>query len=212
MYLFLTDILCSINALGVTISSDLSWDEHITNVINKTAYTIRLIKHLGTWLKTQDLLKIVTSKFFGITYYASPVWMVPDLGHKNWTKLTRQHYKALRAAYKDRAFKFSRRELDLMSKRATPAQWGYYSTAKCAIGLMSKNNTRIARCLNANAYVNDRLPGKAKFSDKSKLKVGKQSIVNRLVFMNSLDFNWYKTDLSDDCLRKNLKKNFIISL
>jgi len=196
-------------ALGVTISSDLSWDEHITNVINKTSYTIRLIKHLGTWLKTEDLLKIVTSKYFGITYYASPVWMTPDIGNKNWTKLMRQHYKALRAAYKDRAFKFRRRELDSMSKRATPVQWGCYSTAKCAIGLMRKNNTRIAHCLNANVYTNDRLPGKARFSDKSKMKVGRQSIVNRLTFMNSIDFPWYKTEISDDQLRINLKRTFI---
>jgi len=53
-----------------------------------------------------------------------------------------------------------------------------------------------------------RLLGKARFTDSSKLKVGKQSIVNRLTFMNMIDFPWYDINISDDILRRNLKQNF----
>jgi len=130
--------------------------------------------------------------------------MVPTLGNRNWNKLGWQHYKAFQSAYKDRSFKYSRLKLDSMSSRLTPKQRGQYSTAKCAVGLVKKNNTEIGKFIRDNIYVNDRLPGKAKFTDRSKLKVGKQSIVNRLTFMNSIDFPWYDISISDDLLRRNL--------
>jgi len=43
------------------------------------------------------------------------------------------------------------------------------------MGQMEEKNTRIGRCLNADVYVNDRFPGKAKFSGRSRQKVGKQN-------------------------------------
>jgi len=38
----------------------------------------------------------------------------------------------------------------------------------------------MAEKLLQETYVNDRCPGRAKFSDKSKLKIGRQSLPNRL--------------------------------
>jgi len=35
-------------------------------------------------------------------------------------------------------------------------------------------------------------------------------IVNKLTFMNTIDFRWYDIYSSDDILRKNLKRNFIL--
>jgi len=69
--------------------------------------------------------------------------------------------------------------------------------------LVKKNNTRIGKLIRENIYINDRLPGKARFTDRSKL--GKQSIVNRLTFMNMSDFPWYDINVRDDILRRNLK-------
>jgi len=44
----------------------------------------------------------------------------------------------------------------------------------------------MAEKLLQETYVNDRCPGRAKFSDKSKLKIGRQSLPNRLKFFKEI--------------------------
>jgi len=68
-------------------------------------------------------MKIITSKFFGQLYYASPVWMTNGLRSSSWKALNRAHYRALRAAFKDRNCEMHKEDLNRLSKRATPSQW-----------------------------------------------------------------------------------------
>ena len=59
---------------------------------------------------------------------------------------------------------------------------------------------------------NDRQPGKAKFIDNFRLKIGEQSIMNRIVpIFSKIDYNWIRM-ISDDVVRVNLKKNFLSAL
>jgi len=46
---------------------------HDDPILNRTAYTMKLIKHLKRWLKFDGCLKVVTSKYFGMACYGSPV-------------------------------------------------------------------------------------------------------------------------------------------
>lgn len=82
--------------------------------------------------------------YFGQTYYCSPVWLNDALSHVNWNRMRSQHYRALRAAFGDYKCKMSRDLLNQLSARATPRQWSYYITAKTAIGLILKSDTRLA--------------------------------------------------------------------
>jgi len=57
-------------------------------------------------------------------------------------------------------------------------------------------------------YINDRCPRRDKFFDTSRLKIGRQSLTNRLDFMNiNINFDWIG-EFSDDYLRTNLKRQF----
>jgi len=77
----------------------------------------------------------------------------------------------------------SRDQLNQLSARATPRQWSYYITAKTATGLILKSDTRLAEELQKSAHINDRSPGRATFSDTSRLKIGRNQFKNRLKHM-----------------------------
>jgi len=155
------------------------------------------------------MLRVVTSHYFGQSYYCSPVWLNDALSHINWNRMRSQHYRALRAAFGDYKRKMSHDLLDRLSARATPRQWSYYITAKTAIGLYLKSDTRLAEDLRSNAFINDRAPGSATFSDLSRLKVGRNQFKNRLKHMSMLKFNWTNNP-SDNFIRTQLKKTFFI--
>jgi len=195
-------------ALGVILSKDLSWEEQVKSQISKTNKLIHSIRHLGRWLKTDDLLKVITSKYFGTMYYASPLWMTSNMPRKTLAQLNRQHYRALRAAFKDRKCKMSKDELNVLSGRATPEEWSKYTVASTVIKMMAISITPMAEKLRKRAYINDRCPGRATFIDRSKNKIGKQSLPNRLSFFKDIKFNWCNSNISEDKLRQELKKAF----
>jgi len=91
----------SIKALGFQLSSNLKWDEHVDTILSKTAYIIKLVKHLKKWLNIDDCLKVATSKYFGLAYYGAALWMTPGLSSNLWKRLASQHYRAMRASLGD---------------------------------------------------------------------------------------------------------------
>jgi hypothetical protein len=199
----------SIKALGVIVTDTLDWTDHVDQVIDRTSHTIRRIRFLSKWLTKDELLQLVTSQYFGIVYYASPVWM-GSLKATNWRRLNTSHYRAIRSALKDFRKRKKRSELDEESKRATPLEWSKYCIASTVIKLYNRSDTRIGELLRTSAYVNDRLPYKAKFLDTSRMKIGRQSLPSRIgpLFAN-ISFNWIDPLISDDFLRQHLKKEFI---
>jgi len=200
-----------IKALGVTITSDLNWNTHVQNQTNKTNRLISSIKFLGKWLKTEDLLKVITSKYYGTMYYAAPVWMAPTMSYQTLKQLNRQHYRALRAAYKDRKCEMSKETLNSLSGRATPRQWAKYIVASTTIKMFQNGTTPMSEKLRKRVYINDRFPGKGTFHDISRTKIGRQSLPNRLDFLREINFDWTnaKEPISKDKLRIALKKTFI---
>jgi len=197
-----------IKALGIIITKNLCWSKQISSQINKTNRLISSVRHLGRWLKDDDLLKVITSKYFGTIYYAAPVWMTTTLDNKSYKMLNRQHYRALRAVYKDRKCIMSKEDLNSRSCRATPYEWSRYIVASTVIKMMGNSTTPMADKLRRTAYINDRCPGRASFTDISKRKIGRQTLPNRLGFFKDIKFNWCNEDISDDKLQRELKKTF----
>jgi len=196
-----------IKALGVTISHNLKWEKHISNVICKTSKTINSIRFLRRYITNEDALKITTSKYFGQSYYAASVWLNNNLSYNLWERLDRQHYRAIRAAIGDYKKKVPRSVLNIISKRATPKEWANYSSASTAIALYNQNNTRIGTELRNHGYINDRKPHRAIFPDVSKRMLGRHSFKNRLQQMSMLNFDWIQ-ESSKDVIRMRLKRTF----
>ncbi len=140
----------------------------------------------------------MTTQYFSIVFYASPVW-IGSLSSKAWTRLNSAHYRALRAVLKDFKKRKKRSVIDKESGRATPSQWGSYILASTSVKLYTASDTRIAKLLRETAYVNDRLPFRPKFIDRSRLKNRQASssisdwtlVLQDLVWLGQYDLRWH---------------------
>jgi len=69
---------------------------------------------------------------------------------------------------------------NIISKWAPPRMWSQDMTASTAIKLSNKSDTRQSEELRRSSYINDRVPRRAKFTNSSSKKIGRESIKNRL--------------------------------
>ena len=122
-------------------------------------------------------------------------------------KLNSLHYRILRLATGDWRIKTKRSELDKLG-RVKPMQFARYSTAGLVIKTIRNNKPRnLSDILQKTLYCERRKPGRLRFFDNSKTKLGFQSIDNRLTSVFAeLDFDHYP-HITDHSLRINLKKS-----
>ncbi len=162
---------------------------------------------LSKRLDKEDILRLVTVQYYSILYYASPLW-IGSLQSISWRRINIAHYRALRSAVGFKSKSMKRSELDSETKRAKPLEWAKYIMSSTVIKLYNKSDTNIAKILRNSAYVSNRLPLHAKFIDRSRLCVGRQTLPYRIGHLFSkISFDWI-VNLSDDALRKSLKKEF----
>ena len=149
-------------------------------------------------MSLHELMKLVTFQYLSIVHYPSALW-IGSLDSKSWKRINSAHYSAFRAAIGFTRYSSSRSEIDKLTKRATPVEWAQYSVALTIIKLFNQSDTNIMQALQEAVYVNDRMPGKGRFVDRLRLKVGKQSLPNRIrLFFFKTSFDWAGFHLSDD--------------
>jgi len=198
-----------LKVLGVKFQYNLNWDNHLNNITVKARAVLSKLKFLSRLIDQESIRRVVTTHFFGLIYYASPVWLTEQTTSRQWKMLNSMHYRALRTSAKDYHYRYSKEELNLLFGRATPLQWMQYTSAKIAITLYNlSTGPPLTNKLKESSYINDRRPGMAIIIDKSRLRIGKQSIVNRLKCLGKINFNW-TNGITKDSLRINLKRTFI---
>jgi len=96
----------------------------------------------------------------------------------------------MRIVIRDMYNQISRKDIDKIGKQSTPHQWMLYCNSKKAIALtnLSANGPRLSDKLVKHCYVNDRIPGVGTFQDYSRLKIGRNSLVNRLPMLRKVNF------------------------
>jgi len=199
-----------IKVLGLVFDYNLGWKTHMESVKNKSRAVMSKLKFLARHVDTECMKRVVTTHFFGMLYYSSPVWWTEISTASDTKTLNSLHYKCLRIASKDHHHRRQKSELNQLFNRATPLQWRNYSCAKMAITLMNlgEEGPPMSLRLKHASYKNDRLPGLASMIDSSRLRIGKHSLPNRLLCLKRVKFKW--TDgIDKDNLRINLKKTFI---
>jgi len=197
----------SMKALGVTLSHNLNWELHISNIMAKTSRTIHSIKFLRRYIPTACALKVASSQYLGQAYYGASVWLNKTLNYSQWDRLNRQHYRVIRAAVGDFSRRIPRAVLDIIAKRATPKEWSSYINSSTAIKLYNLQNTRIGKQLKDTGYINERRPDRAIFIDDSKKLIGQHQMKNRLQCLNDVQFPW-TNGISNETLRRQLKTTF----
>jgi len=199
----------AMKVLGVYFENTLTWNVQLQKVIKKAKVAIMKMKYLSRYIDAEGMKKILTSHFYGLIYYATPMWLGQMTNERTWKMLESVHYKALRTSINDHRGLWSKEDLDSALNRAKPKAWMQYCSAKMAIQLMNLQGRGppISTKLINQQYVNDRMPNRTKIYDASMKKVGKHSFRNRLGFFHKVNFDW-RQGLSKDLLRINLKKTF----
>jgi len=88
---------------------------------------------------------------------------------------------------------------------ANPKRWANYIAASAAMNRVTNDETPMGRKLKSKIYVNDRCPGKVKFVNTAKTRIGERDLINRLSFLHIVNWDWIDKNLSKDALRVALK-------
>jgi len=94
-------------------------------------------------------------------------------------------------------------------QRANPDKWSLFCSANVVLKtLRDKHPCRLHSLLCSSYFEEPRKGGLGKFFDKSKTRVGKQSIQNRLDHLRLIKRPWNWANLSNDSIRILLKDTF----
>jgi len=205
----LVETKSEMKVLGVTFDCNLSWEQHIRRTLQKCNSKLGVLRKIRKLLTVDQFLKIVTAQYYSVLYYGSVVWLSGTTKASLKSLINTAHFKPLRLAMNDFHKRIKREELSLLCKRANPIDWVRYSLASLVIKTYKHREPfYLYLCLNETLYTVRRKPLIGRFFDNSKGKVGKQKICNKLRFMDSLNTDWIGKDISNDALRRMLKKTF----
>lgn len=175
---------------------------HFENLTKKVRYRLAKMKFLSKYLDQTSMKRVITSYYFSIIYYGSPVWLAETTSSKHWHLLNILRYKGIRTVCRDFRKRRTKSELDNILSKAKPKQCMKFSCCKLTIKLLQlgPNNPPLSGALQQNLYLNDRT-GKSSIMDTSRQKIGKSSFRNRLPCFKDINFNW-KDGNSDDALKR----------
>ena len=201
----------SMKVLGLTFNYNLDWSIHVANCVKKAAGLLGRLRFMRKNLTQEQTLRIITSHYYSMVYYGSPVWMTSaTLSSSEWRLLNTSHYKALRTAVKDVKRRWSRERLNNVCQRATPREWAHYGVANLVASILQSGEPCELHCaILQEMTINDRMPARPQFYDSSRLKVGRQAIQNRISETAKLiKEDWHSKAISKDQLRIIFKRSF----
>ncbi len=162
----------TIKVLGILFSYNLWWTSHVEKVVKKSASILNRVRFIRQSLNKEQTLKALTSYLYSALFYGSAVWLGPVTSRsEDWKLLNRVHYQALRIAMRDFQQEVPRKQLDTLGRRATPWQWGYYTTASTAANILrNREPSLLFDLICGNMTTNRRRPA---FFDTSRRKIGR---------------------------------------
>jgi hypothetical protein len=93
--------------------------------IRETRRAVQALITVRGYFSKDELLRLCTSLYFSKLYYASEVWLIPNLKESLFKKLYSQSGKCLKIVDLTKSY----RELNLSYQRATPKIFAWYQTS-----------------------------------------------------------------------------------
>ena len=186
----------SMNVLGVTFDSKLTWSEHINNCTKKAKRALHAIKLIRPNFTPDELKTIITSNFFSILYYNSEIWHLPNLSPLLKQQLLATSALGLKLCTPNYDRSTSYLELHHINKRATPPQFMQY---KLSIQLFKlyNNNEQNNDWINLN--FNQMLSRRQIFFETTNIsnyRIGSNFLSNRLQILNKkIPLEWLNNPL-----------------
>ena len=119
----------TINVLGITFDSRLTWGPQVTKAITKSSRALNALRLIGRFFNREEKIQLVTSNYYSILFYNSEVWYLNNLKQNYKNMILSASAKALRYCLKNYDPFVSNINLHLMAKRATPEKLMLYKTA-----------------------------------------------------------------------------------
>jgi len=203
-------ISSSLKVLGVTFDKDMKWNSHVANLVKKSQRMISGLKIIRSKMNQEQIMKVITSQYFGALYYGISVWY-DALLKKDKQKLDVLHYKALRVAVKDWGRLYPRDMLDTLG-RALPNAFAKYSLGSVIMTIVATRfPMRLYNVIMENHFTTRR-NSMPQFFDNSAKKVGRQSLRNRMkTLTEKLGEDWTKHKTKES-IRRYLKGTFFNTL
>ena len=174
----------SMNVLGVSFDSKLTWTKQISNTINKANQALHAIKLIKKYFNTAELLQLLTSNFYSILYYNSEIWHIPNL---------KQELKQSLLSASANALKISQRLPDPMESfinvhkncnRALPNQLMNFKHSILLHKLFNNHSPSMDWVeLNLNQAITSR-ESNFNLLKSNKTKIGNNLLSNRLTILN----------------------------
>jgi hypothetical protein len=198
-----------LNVLGVIVDSKMSWEPQLRKVKLGCQRFKPALRFLRSKLKKKELIQVISAHYYSKLYYCSEVWYTP-LKSKLRDTISPLHYSPLRLIFYNKDKMLSRKELNRLSKRASPPELNDFKIAKMLISIvMNQCPFVLYHDLLSHSVLERRKPHNPSFFDTSRSRIGKQSFSNRVnIPARKINFQWLHIPLSKDTLRLNLKKSF----
>jgi len=144
---------------------------------------------------------------FSKLFYGIEVWAYDLLTYESKRQLDSFYFKCCRVILGDWMQSLSRDVIYESLKRATPQEYSNYATARIVIKAFLNNIDNIKDICEISSYTKQRKIDQLFFYDNSKIRVGKNSINNRIgIVFNKINFGWLNKDFNQ--IRPLLKKTF----
>ena len=172
--------------LGVIFDNRLTWDNQIDKAILKSRSTLQAMKTVKNYFTSDELLKLLTSNVLSKLYYASQVWLIPNLKENTFKKLFSHSGKILKVIDNSQSFTALHKKF----KRATPKLFALYQTSVNLFNCKNKSPFPIVEHLN-NITLTDRRNQRLTFVRQNRFKVGLNCVENRMrSISNVIDKAW----------------------
>ena len=69
----------TINVLGITFDSKLTWGPQVTKAITESSRALNALRLIGRFFNREEKIQLVTSNYYSILFYNSEVWYLDNL-------------------------------------------------------------------------------------------------------------------------------------
>ena len=129
----------SINVLGVSFDSKMTWSNQISQTIQKANKALHAIKIIKKYFSKIEITTLLTSNYFSILYYNSEIWHLPTLSPELKQMLLSASANALKLTQNNPNYMQSFIDIHKSCKRALPEQMILYKHAILLYKLYNEN-------------------------------------------------------------------------
>jgi len=191
----------SMCVLGVHFDNRLTWDIHVDTAIMKSRKSLHALKTLRCYFTEIEMIKLITSNVYSKLYYASMVWLLPNLKENLFKKLFSHSGQVLKIVDKNLSYV----NLHKKFNRSTPKIFSIYQTSLNLFHAVKTSPEEVQ-----SVTLNDRRNTRLSFVKANNYKVGLNLVKNRLHSVtNVIDKKWI--DLSLESYKLECKKRVIQS-